>query len=395
MEKIQDERDSRQVYLGEIQQIPQLSLEEEIALSNQLLRARQRLLEVLLSFEILRPFIFNAAKTKLENLTELGAGDERQNRIESAQQAVTRLAGSLEGTNIDVESLASTLPLPPEFAKEMAEAILATPGSLREESALPLPNLSRDDKAKIVPQLRPAAKAMDQVVTAFVTRNLRLSVFYVRKFCRFSKIDFDDLVQEANLGLIRAVEKFEPQRDLRFSTYAMYWIRHKVSRYEATNGELIRVSHQLHERQLKVKQSTKRLEQRYGRSPTLNELAESLNETTEDLRMILDLPTCVASTPFSGDEEGTDLLELYEDPDQDTEEGANNQLAARWLESQIKEHLSRDEEVVLRSLYGFGVHHDCGVLEASKMLGYNTDKIRDLQRSAISKLRSAAGTYSF
>jgi RNA polymerase primary sigma factor len=234
-----------------------------------------------------------------------------------------------------------------------------------------------------------AVREAERARTRFILANLRLVVSVARKY-QNQGLSLLDLIQEGNIGLMRAVELFDWRRGFKFSTYATWWIRQAITRGIADRGRTIRVPVHLGERIRKLEATARRLTQRTGREPSTEEIAEAMKATPEEVEQLREVerrqPVSL-QTPVGED---TELGELIDD----AEAGAEfDEIETRILREEIgqtmDEILSPQERMVLELRYGLGDGHPLSLREVGRMLGLSGERVRLIEREAFSKLRGS------
>jgi RNA polymerase primary sigma factor len=250
-------------------------------------------------------------------------------------------------------------------------------------------------RAKVTEWLRRVQQANRAAADArndFVKANLRLVVSIARRF-NHGRMALADLIQEGNLGLIKAVERYDYKRGFRFSTYASWWIRHAISRALADKGREVRLPVHMIDAQHRLTKARRQLTAKLGREPTSEELAGATSmplDKVEKMRSWL-LEQSVSIDKPVGDDEGRVLGEVLEDPDR---ESSSPTEGMEWeaLTTEVREllgDLRPIEADILRQRFGLGTEQELTLKEIGDKYNLSRERIRQLQEQALAKMRRA------
>jgi RNA polymerase sigma factor (sigma-70 family) len=236
-------------------------------------------------------------------------------------------------------------------------------------------------------ELRRQVGAAERATTEFINANLRLVVSVARKY-QWSGLPLGDLIQEGNLGLIHAVEKFDWRKGFKFSTYATWWIRQAIGRAIENTARTVRVPAHVGDEIRRARRLQSELEMREGRPPTLGELAAALGITEADLAELFRYDADPMSLDVSVGEDGdTNLGELVVNQ---SAESPFDIVAGTLLPSEIERFLAElpeDERRVLWLRYGLDRGEPRTQGEVGELLNLTAERVRRIERDAIGKLR--------
>ena len=261
---------------------------------------------------------------------------------------------------------------------------------LREIGKIPL--LTPEEEADLAQRIvKGDKKAKDKMVEA----NMRLVVSIAKRYGGRG-LDFLDLIQEGNTGLLRAVDKFDPDKGFKFSTYATWWVRQAITRAIADQARTIRIPVHMVETINKVLRTTRKLTTELNREPTNEEIAKALDMEPDKVDYVMrikqDIASLDASISREGDDEESVLGDFVEDEERDSpEDSAANQILKEQL-SEIIATLTDREQKIIRLRFGIGGGRPHTLEEVGAEFDVTRERIRQIEAKALSKLRKNKDT---
>ncbi len=240
-------------------------------------------------------------------------------------------------------------------------------------------------KEKLAPLVEEGLQAREHLIKA----NMRLVVSIARRYIGYG-IPLLDLIQEGNLGLIRAIEKYDPHRGFRLSTYATWWIRQSIGRAIATQGRTIRLPVHINDQVRRLYRTIYQLEQQLGREPTAEEIAEASGLALQKVHWLIKvswMPLSLDMPLDDEDDEEHNLIQVIEDQNAPSPmQSAYHSMLREKLE-EVLASLPAREAHILRLRFGLETGEPCTLEELGRRFGLSRERVRQLENSALRRLR--------
>ncbi len=248
----------------------------------------------------------------------------------------------------------------------------------------PIPLLTAEEEITLSRRIQKGDKdARNQMIRS----NLRLVISIAKRYVNLG-VPLSDLIEEGNIGLMKSVEKFDPDRGFRFSTYAAWWIKQGISRAIIDQGKMIRVPVYMNEDILKYKKIVEKLTHQYKRKPTVGEVAKKLKVSVDKVRelenSIAKMSSLDAPIGEEGDGQVKDIIQDFNilAPDEELEKFFDKERAIGYLDL-----LNERERKILEMRYGLSDGEARTLAEIAKALGISRERVRQIEAGTIKKIR--------
>src|SRR5437762_1759025 len=407
--------DPVRMYLQEMGGVPLLTREEEVAIAKEIESGEREVREAVFSLDLALQYVLTLAEKLRRGEIEArhifgddepetepaeGAESKEDKRAEVFLRQVSklkRLAGERDKLVAEADraktSKARRTRIENRLFRAPAAQVVEAADAIREarrksQQVLREVGMSAEALRASLHTIRLGEMKAQDGKKRLIEANLRLVVSIAKRYTNRG-LGFLDLIQEGNIGLMRAVEKFEYQRGYKFSTYATWWIRQSVSRAIADQARTIRIPVHMIETINKVIRTSRYLVQQYGREPTAEEIAQQMEMPADKVRKVLKIVKEPVSleTPI-GDDEESSLGDFVEDRQTLSPADAAMALSLEEQTRKVLATLTPREEQILRLRFGIGEKSDYTLEEVGQRFAVTRERIRQIEAKALRKLRS-------